>query len=127
MCSYKIFYPIVAAALLISGNVAHAAVYDFGNVQMASNSYSSPDSFASVSITKSPATDSVLHNIDSWTQFENGKHHNFSGNDKIKPAGSHSGEYAPIVSPVTEPETYAMILAGLCLIGFTARRRDRIG
>ncbi|MDO9204568.1 PEP-CTERM sorting domain-containing protein [Methylotenera sp.] len=30
----------------------------------------------------------------------------------------------PAVSPVPEPETYAMLLAGLILIGFTARRRD---
>ena len=29
----------------------------------------------------------------------------------------------PVVSPVPEPETYAMLLAGLGLIGFTARRR----
>ena len=28
------------------------------------------------------------------------------------------------VSPVPEPETYAMLLAGLCLIGFMARRRE---
>lgn len=27
------------------------------------------------------------------------------------------------ISPVPEPETYAMLLAGLCLIGFVARRR----
>jgi hypothetical protein len=36
--------------------------------------------------------------------------------------GRH-GEYTPIASPVPEPETYAMIIAGLALIGFTARRR----
>lgn len=30
----------------------------------------------------------------------------------------------PAVTPVPEPETYAMLLAGLILIGFTARRRD---
>ncbi len=127
MCSYKIFYPIVTTVLLISANVAHAGVYDFGRVQMASNSYTAPDSFASASMTKSSANDNGLHNIDYWTQFGEDKHPKFSEMDKLKLAGSHSGEYTPIISPVTEPETYAMILAGLCLIGFTARRRDRIG
>jgi hypothetical protein len=29
----------------------------------------------------------------------------------------------PVVSPVPEPETYAMLLVGLGLIGLTARRR----
>ena len=37
--------------------------------------------------------------------------------------GGHSATYAPNTSPVPEPETYAMILAGLGLIAFTARRR----
>ena len=37
--------------------------------------------------------------------------------------GGHSAKYTPIVSPVPEPETYAMLLAGLGLIGFSARRR----
>ncbi len=30
-----------------------------------------------------------------------------------------------VISPVPEPETYAMLLAGLGLIGFTARRRKQ--
>lgn len=36
----------------------------------------------------------------------------------------YSAKYVP-VSPVPEPETYAMLLAGLGLIGFTARRRKQ--
>jgi PEP-CTERM motif len=32
----------------------------------------------------------------------------------------------PVISPVPEPETYAMLLAGLGLIGFTARARKDI-
>jgi len=31
----------------------------------------------------------------------------------------------PVISPVPEPETYAMLLAGLVLIGFSARHRRR--
>lgn len=32
----------------------------------------------------------------------------------------------PVSSPVSEPETYAMLLAGLGLLGFAARRRKRV-
>lgn len=38
----------------------------------------------------------------------------------LKPAG-YAGNLS--ISPVPEPETYAMLLAGLGLIGFSARRR----
>ncbi len=34
-----------------------------------------------------------------------------------------SGWYTPTVSPIPEPETYAMLLAGLGLLGIAARRR----
>ena len=33
------------------------------------------------------------------------------------------GQVAVIGSPIPEPETYAMLLAGLGLLGFIARRR----
>lgn len=33
---------------------------------------------------------------------------------------------SPITSPIPEPETYAMLLAGLGLLGFDARRRRRL-
>ncbi len=36
-----------------------------------------------------------------------------------------SGWYVPTVSAIPEPETYAMLLAGLGLLGFVARRRQR--
>lgn len=32
----------------------------------------------------------------------------------------------PTVSPIPEPETYAMLLAGLAVIGFSARRKSNI-
>ena len=38
-------------------------------------------------------------------------------------AGSHSGSYAGNLNVPPEPETYAMFLAGLGLMGFIARRR----
>ena len=34
-----------------------------------------------------------------------------------------SGWYIPTVTPIPEPETYALMLAGLGLLGFAARRR----
>jgi hypothetical protein len=42
-------------------------------------------------------------------------------------SGGYSGDEGisvpPVVTPVPEPETYAMLLAGLGLIGFMVRRR----
>jgi len=34
-------------------------------------------------------------------------------------------EHAFLLTPVPEPETYAMMLAGLCLVGFAARHKGR--
>ncbi|HUX90630.1 MAG TPA: PEP-CTERM sorting domain-containing protein [Gallionellaceae bacterium] len=36
---------------------------------------------------------------------------------------AYSASYVPVTSPIPEPESYAMIIAGLGLIAFTARRR----
>lgn len=44
---------------------------------------------------------------------------------KLNPDGGYSGTVSTIPAPVPEPETYAMLLAGLGLIGFTARRRKQ--
>ena len=40
--------------------------------------------------------------------------------------GSHGGTYglAMQLAPIPEPQTYAMLLAGLGLVGFAARRRS---
>lgn len=37
--------------------------------------------------------------------------------------GGYSAKYTPVVTVVPEPEVYAMMLAGLGLLGFSARRR----
>ena len=37
--------------------------------------------------------------------------------------GGYSAKYTPVVSAIPEPETYAMLLAGLGLLGFAARKK----
>lgn len=88
---------------------------------------------------------SGLTDIDFGTKFGLGSNNRLSQNDWVKWStsglklgssltnmyvhvqgidGGYSAKYTPL-SPVPEPETYAMMLAGLGLIGFTARRRKR--
>lgn len=87
---------------------------------------------------------SGLTDIDFGTKFGGGSGNRLSQNDYVRWSvsglapgssltnmylhvqgidGGYSAKYTPIVSPVPEPETYAMLLAGLGLIGFSARRR----
>lgn len=47
----------------------------------------------------------------------------FFSADVIGPLGGTGNIAASAIAPVPEPQTYAMLLAGLGLIGFTARRR----
>ena len=47
-----------------------------------------------------------------------------SHEEKIKKESKKSEQYPAVASPVPEPETYAMILIGLVLIGITTRRRN---
>lgn len=110
----KMFYSLVAASLFAFGNVAHAAVHDFGNVQSATSSN-----------VKLSDADSGIHDNDSEKQFGRDSRKKVAEKSKVKWEGGRSGKYTPVTSPVPEPETYAMILAGLALIGFTARRRNR--
>ena len=90
---------------------------------------------------------SGLTDIDFGTQFGKGSRNRLSQNDWVSWSvsglylgssltnmyvrvqgigdnGQYSAKYTP-VTPVPEPETYAMLLAGLGLIGFTARRRKQ--
>ena len=45
--------------------------------------------------------------------------------DDLSPFGSGKGYVGVFAIPVPEPETYAMMLAGLGLMGFVARRRKQ--
>ena len=44
----------------------------------------------------------------------------------IAAGGTASLSYDYVLSAIPEPETYAMFLAGLSLMGFMARRRTRV-
>jgi len=155
MCISKICYSLAATGLLLFSNVVSAAVYDFGSSWISSYAYTNktydfsvdavvnPMRFifatslvsqldsgaanapqASVASIYSPNVDNVpgLPYKDSGKQFQNGGYDKDSGDDRIK----GPGQYTSIAAPVLEPETYAMILAGLVMIGYTARRRNRI-
>lgn len=41
--------------------------------------------------------------------------------------GSYGGDFNVTMAPVPEPTTYAMLLAGMGLVGLLARRRNRVG
>lgn len=96
------------------------------------------------SVTSTSGTgNSGLTDIDFGTAFGKGANNRLSQNDYVSWSvaglgasiltnmyahvqgidGGYSAKYTPIVSAVPEPETYAMFLAGLGLIGFSARRR----
>lgn len=64
---------------------------------------------------------SGLPYMDSRNQFRRGIHNKLADDDWNK----RSDKYTTITSPVPEPDTYVMILAGLALIGFTARHRNQ--
>ena len=64
--------------------------------------------------TGTPTNDVAIH---STFSFRNGL--DFTDNGSV-------GRYAMAVAPIPEPETYAMLLAGLGLVGFIARRRKQI-
>lgn len=99
----NVCYLILAAGLFAASNVASAEVYDFGRTKTISpNPIKQEKSFKKVEF-----KDSFSKKIDKESDNKNRK------------------ENVSVTSPVPEPETYAMILAGLGLIGFSVRRRNR--
>ena len=204
----KIFYTLFVTCLLAFGNIAHAAVYNFGTLLTASSGYNAPNSFASnpfaqltttdngsgvwafmlsinnnlfssfgngtflgsmsFDFTPDPATRPVstfigsnvggvtsvtstngtglsgLTDIDFGTAFGQGAGNRLSQNDwvswnvsglyqgssltnmylKVQGIdGGYSAKYTPVVTAVPEPGTYVMLLAGLILLGYSARHR----
>lgn len=59
-----------------------------------------------------------------FTTIANHSYELIIGGVKDKSGASYAGNFS--VSAVPEPETYAMLLAGLGLIGFSARRRKSV-
>jgi hypothetical protein len=64
---------------------------------------------STISLAGLPSTDQILFHA-SWTGASD---------------GAESFFLIPTAAPIPEPETYAMLLAGLGLLGFMARRRSR--
>jgi len=208
MRSSKMFNSLIVAGLLAFGNIAHAAVYNFGTLLTASSGYNAPNSFASnpfaqltttdngtgvwtfmlsinnnlfssfgnstflgsmsFDFTPDPATRPVstfigsnvggvtsvtstngtglsgLTDIDFGTAFGQGAGNRLSQNDWVSWSvsglyqgssltnmylkvqgidGGYSAKYTPVVTAVPEPGTYVMLLAGLILLGYSARHR----
>lgn len=49
------------------------------------------------------------------------------GKDQIFALAVHDGDVGTAISPVPEPETYALMLSGLAMLGFIGRRSQRRG
>jgi hypothetical protein len=69
-------------------------------------------------------SDSYRRVMQSYTSNHNGNHNLFDS--KFVPSYEGGGTNN-ITAPVPEPETYAMMVAGLLIIGFVARRRRMRG
>lgn len=133
-CSKMCYVPVFVGLLAFSA-VSHAAVEDFGRLSnnasvTSSIDFTSPANVSNTSLGGAGVEfaggvgvnglDSVSNN-----QFRRGGRSGHSDKGRLRHRDDHKKKhnYTPIASPVPEPETYAMILAGLALIGVTARRR----
>jgi hypothetical protein len=146
----KMYYLLALASLPALSNTTFAAINDFGNLQEVSGNYTALNTsfrndaiggsirFDSTSGSSSLSSDAFINSTiagggielrdsDSNTQFGRGGRIGHSNDGRIRRVEGDGGQhnYTPITSPVPEPETYAMIIAGLALIGFTARRRKQ--
>jgi hypothetical protein len=110
----KMFYSLSVAALLALSNVAHAEVYNSSATDVSFNDKKLIDSMSYSTTTNESSGSTGSFRRDERVRDDDHK-------IKIKP----SREYTQITSPVPEPETYAMLLVGLALVGFTARRRNK--
>ena len=68
----------------------------------------------------------VANSNEAWRfSFYAGRQDNLANTDQLYAWAVHDGDVGQIAAPVPEPETYALMLAGLALIVPLARRRRR--
>ncbi|MEB0136179.1 FxDxF family PEP-CTERM protein [Actimicrobium sp. CCC2.4] len=128
------FNAMPATSGMVDVLTASASVYKFGGIFLNaltytnnSSTYGTVSSKYSNSFLKLDAQfldngapfDGTLTLLASGTTLLGGG--TYSGNITATPAFA-----SPPVSPVPEPETYAMMLAGLGLLGFAARRKAKV-
>jgi hypothetical protein len=149
MCHSKILHFLFIASISAFSNSIHATVHDFGNLRTMSDSPSltnrnfadatypvlgGVDLAADLHANDYAFRDRVYEGSNYVQDFPNEHNINASGmpldqsgqNEHFDNAASAAppAEYASVAAPIPEPETYAMILAGLAMIVFTARRRN---
>lgn len=103
------------SASLISNSLENASNFEFSSASLDGNSFTNlgPDTVSNTQ-------------VQSWavgrTRLDPGTYYlTVSGNATGSSGGAFSGMIN--VSPIPEPETYALMLAGLGVVGFLARRR----
>jgi len=124
----KLLYPVVCAGLLVCNHAAQAEVYDFGNMQ----------AFDAAPFAQLPLAESKFDTpsrqgknltpaYDDWGKWHGSglSDDNLNNLYSMAQGGGEQASAAPaaITSYAPEPESYAMIVAGLGLIVFTARHR----
>ena len=130
LSSSRMISYLAAIACLVSVTIANATVYDFGNIQTRQiKPQNIPDDYSN-SLKKSDFHQSPTFEKNPHRQISNipvnqGEIFEFSNEDLSERNIPNSVEYASNASPVPEPESFTMILAGLALIGFTTRRRNK--
>jgi hypothetical protein len=125
----KIFYTLIATCLLAFGNIAHAAVYNFGTLLTASSGYNAPNSFASNPFAQLTTTDngsgvwafmlSINNNL--FSSFGNGTFlgsmsFDFTPDPATRPVSTFIGSNVGGVTSVTS--TNGTGLSGLTDIDF---------
>lgn len=77
-------------------------------------------------VLRSRGTTPVVNNVGAFGQLLGDDGNGLTAKVYLSDAGAYHLQLAVAVAPVPEPETYAMLLAGLGLVGFMARRRKLV-
>lgn len=104
---------------------ADGGTFSFENLWLKSW-YSSSNSAVITGLFQGNVVGQVSGALNGWTQFTG----NFAGIDTLRISSTYyflvdDISLDSVVSPVPEPETYALLLAGLGLMGVAARRRKQ--